>query len=45
MVIETIYREKVQWYFKEIDSKNMLAENIKNEEIMNIKFEGFIMYS
>jgi hypothetical protein len=29
----------VQLYFKEKDSENIYAENVKNEEIMNLEFE------
>ena len=36
--------QKVQWYFKEIDSENMYAENVKNEDIVNPWLEGFIVY-
>jgi hypothetical protein len=34
----------VQWYFREIDSENIYAKNVKNEEIMNFWHEGFIVY-
>jgi hypothetical protein len=34
----------MQWYFKKIDSENMYAKNIKNEEIVNLWLEEFIMY-
>jgi hypothetical protein len=34
----------VQWYFKKIDFKNIYAENVKNKEIVNLKFEGIMMY-
>jgi hypothetical protein len=40
----TLYRENVQWYFREINSKNMYDENVKNKEIMSIWLEGFMMY-
>jgi len=36
------FLKKVQLYFREIDSYNMYAKNIENEEIMNLKLEGFI---
>jgi len=29
----------VQLYFKEKDSENIYAENIKNKEIMSLEFE------
>ena len=29
----------MQLYFKEKDSENIYAENVKNEEIMNLEFE------
>jgi hypothetical protein len=31
-----LLREKVQRYFREIDSENMYAKNIENEEIVNL---------
>lgn len=34
----------MQWYFKEIDSENTYAENIENEEVVNLEFEGFISF-
>jgi hypothetical protein len=40
----TLWREKVQWCFKETSSRNIYAENIKNKEIVNIVLEGFMGY-
>jgi hypothetical protein len=40
----TLYREKVQWYFRKIDSKNMYTENVKKEKILNLEFKGFMIY-
>jgi hypothetical protein len=37
-----LWREKVQWCFKETNSGNIYAENIKNEEIVNVVLEGFM---
>ena len=37
-------KEKIQWYFREIDYENMYAKNIENEVIMNLKFKGFMRY-
>jgi hypothetical protein len=34
----------VQIYFRDIDSENMYAKNIENEEIVNLKLEGFMRY-
>jgi hypothetical protein len=34
----------VQQYFREIDSENICAKNVKNEEIMNLWLEGFMAY-
>jgi len=34
----------MQLYFKEKDSENIYAENVKNEEIMNLEFEWFMVY-
>ena len=31
-----LWREKVRWYFRDIDSENMYAKNIKNKEIVNL---------
>ena len=31
----TLKREKMQWHFIKINSKNMYAENVKNKEIVN----------
>jgi hypothetical protein len=36
--------EKIQWYFKKINSKNIYAKNIENEEIVNLYSEVLIMY-
>jgi hypothetical protein len=30
-------------YFKEIDYENMYAKNIKNEEIVKLELEGFMV--
>jgi len=32
----TLEREKVQQYFREIDSENIYAKNVKNEQIVNL---------
>jgi hypothetical protein len=34
----------MQYYFKEINSKNIYAKNIKNEEIINFLLKEFVMY-
>jgi len=31
-------------YFRNIDSKNIYTESVKNEEIVNLEFEGFMIY-
>jgi hypothetical protein len=33
----------MHWYFREIDFKNIYAENVKNEEIVNLEFEWFVV--
>ena len=40
----TLEREKVQQYFREIDSENIYAKNVKNEQIVNLWLEGFMTY-
>ena len=30
-----LYIEKVQWYFKEIDSKNIYTKSVKNKKIVD----------
>jgi hypothetical protein len=31
-------------YFIKIGSENIYVESVKNEKIMNLEFEGFIVY-
>ena len=33
----------MQWYFREIGYENIIAENVKNKDIMNLEFEGFMV--
>jgi hypothetical protein len=40
--LDIFLERKMQWYFREINSKNIYAKNTENEEIMNLKLEGFI---
>jgi phenylacetate-coenzyme A ligase PaaK-like adenylate-forming protein len=35
-LIKYLYKENMQWYFKEINSKNVHAKNIKNKEIVDL---------
>ena len=37
-------KKKVQWYFREMDSENIYAENINNEKIINLWLVRFIAY-
>ena len=39
-----LWREKVRWYFRDIDSENIYAKNIENKEIVNLWLEGFMVY-
>lgn len=39
----TLQIEKIQLYFREIDCENMYVKNVKNEEILNLELEGFMM--
>jgi hypothetical protein len=34
----------VQLYFRKIDIKIYMCESFKNKEIIDLKFEGFMMY-
>jgi hypothetical protein len=34
----------MQYYFKEINSENIYAKNIKDKEIINFLLKGFVMY-
>jgi hypothetical protein len=43
-MLKYLFRERGQWYFKEIDSENMCAKNINNEKITNLDPEGFMRY-
>jgi len=38
------FREKIQWYFREIGSKNIYTKKIKNEKIVNLELGGFMEY-
>jgi hypothetical protein len=40
----TLLREKVQWYFRNINYENIHAKNIDNKEIVNLWVEGFMIY-
>jgi hypothetical protein len=40
----TLWREKVKIYFIKIGSENIYVESVKNEKIVNLEFEGFIVY-
>jgi hypothetical protein len=31
-------------YFRDIDFENIYIESVKNEEIMNLEFKGFMIY-
>ena len=42
--VNNFIKKKVQWYFREIDSENIYAENINNEKIMNLWLVRFIAY-
>jgi len=39
-----LFRKKIQWYFREIDSENIYTQNITNKEIMNHLPEWFRGY-
>jgi hypothetical protein len=34
----------LKYLFKEIDSENMYAKNVKNEDIVNMELEGLVVY-
>ena len=42
--LSIFFKKEIEWYFKEIDFKNMYANNIKNKEIVNLELEGFMVY-
>jgi hypothetical protein len=34
----------LKYLFREIDSENMYAKNVKNEDIVNMELEGLVVY-
>jgi len=43
-MLKYLFRERVQWYFKEVDSENICVKTINDEKIMNLDPEGFMGY-
>jgi hypothetical protein len=42
--VNNLLREKIQIYFREIDSENICAKNMENEEIVHLELGRFMRY-